>query len=567
MAAARALSVAVLAAALGAWRGGWLTSLALRPLVACLALSAAGCALTLQAVPHMRPSFVRARLTGIDLNKRETRRDAHGVLVRPIEGPIVPEAMGVVACAAYLTCLFLFIPVPFAQPGAPAYSDPSFPHAELAKLLCALLSICCMCFLGFADNVLDLRWRDRLVLPLAASLPVLMTYAATGGVTTVRVPSLLHGQWPLVGSLGPYLDIGALYFAYISMLAIFCTNAINILAGVNGLECGQSVVIGLTVAIFNLVQLARWPADREACANNLFSLYIVLPFIGCSLGARARERAPRRVRSRADAIPRTRAHSRAERARRRLRPCARARTRAPSLHRAPPCSPRPAVSQLVPVGGLRGGHVLLLCGDDVRRRGHPWPLLQDDAALLLAAGDAAAALRMRGASASAARRSRARLPSGPWPRACVGWACATRHPKPCARPCARCARIQLANFVYSLPQLALLIPCPRHRMPGYDRGTDRLTASECEFAPAELRPLGRLIYRVLAGTKLARVTVDADGRVRMSNLTIINLVLVACGPMHERSLTLTLLALQACCSAVAFAIRYPLAAMLYDVVR
>lgn len=104
-------------------------------------------------------------------------------------------------------------------------------------------------------------------------------------------------------------------------------------------------------------------------------------------------------------------------------------------------------------------------------------------------------------------------------------------------------------------------------MPGYDRGTDRLTASECEFAPAELRPLGRLIYRVLAGTKLARVTVDADGRVRMSNLTIINLVLVACGPMHERSLTLTLLALQACCSAVAFAIRYPLAAMLYDVVR
>jgi len=28
------------------------------------------------------------------------------------------------------------------------------------------------------------------------------------------------------------------------MLAIFCTNAINILAGINGLEVGQSVIIG-----------------------------------------------------------------------------------------------------------------------------------------------------------------------------------------------------------------------------------------------------------------------------------------------------------------------------------
>ena len=31
------------------------------------------------------------------------------------------------------------------------------------------------------------------------------------------------------------------------MLAIFCTNAINILAGINGLEVGQSVIIGETL--------------------------------------------------------------------------------------------------------------------------------------------------------------------------------------------------------------------------------------------------------------------------------------------------------------------------------
>ena len=39
------------------------------------------------------------------------------------------------------------------------------------------------------------------------------------------------------------------------MLAVFCTNAINILAGVNGLEAGQSFVIALTVATFNSLEL------------------------------------------------------------------------------------------------------------------------------------------------------------------------------------------------------------------------------------------------------------------------------------------------------------------------
>ena len=56
--------------------------------------------------------------------------------------------------------------------GGSAPPSGSFPLAHLSKFLCALLAICCMCFLGFADNVLDLRWRDKLWLPLCASLPL-----------------------------------------------------------------------------------------------------------------------------------------------------------------------------------------------------------------------------------------------------------------------------------------------------------------------------------------------------------------------------------------------------------
>lgn len=42
-----------------------------------------------------------------------------------------------------------------------------------------------------------------------------------------------------------------------SMLAVFCTNAINILAGINGIEAGQSLVIAVSLAIINIIQISR----------------------------------------------------------------------------------------------------------------------------------------------------------------------------------------------------------------------------------------------------------------------------------------------------------------------
>lgn len=151
-----------------------------------------------------------------------------------------------------------------------------FPHAHLSKFLCAFLSICCMCFLGFADNVLDLRWRDKLWLPLSASLPLMIVYGVDGGGTLVVLPKLL-APW-----LGASLTLGPLYYVFMICLAIFCTNSINILAGVNGLEVGQSVVIAATVIVNNAIQLYRWP-EGPLHDNNLFSFYLMVPFFFVSL--------------------------------------------------------------------------------------------------------------------------------------------------------------------------------------------------------------------------------------------------------------------------------------------
>ena len=49
--------------------------------------------------------------------------------------------------------------------------------------------------------------------------------------------------------------VGLLYYLYMGMLAVFCTNAINILAGINGIEAGQSLVIAVSVIVFNIIEL------------------------------------------------------------------------------------------------------------------------------------------------------------------------------------------------------------------------------------------------------------------------------------------------------------------------
>lgn len=63
------------------------------------------------------------------------------------------------------------------------------------------------------------------------------------------------------------------------MLAVFCTNAINILAGINGLEVGQSLIIACSILIFNSIELCL----GHQIDSHKFSIYLMLPFLAVSL--------------------------------------------------------------------------------------------------------------------------------------------------------------------------------------------------------------------------------------------------------------------------------------------
>ncbi|KAK0042991.1 UDP-N-acetylglucosamine--dolichyl-phosphate N-acetylglucosaminephosphotransferase [Biomphalaria pfeifferi] len=212
--------------------------------------------LCLNIIPKFKEMFLKANLCGIDLNKENKNK--------------IPEALGVVCGAVFLCTMFLFMPMPFYKQLADN-TPGKFPHHEYIHYLAALLSICCMVFLGFADDVLDLRWRHKLLLPTFASLPLLTVYFININATNVIMPKQL--RW----LLGFDLNLGPLYYLYMGMLAVFCTNAINIHSGVNGLEVGQSCVISLSVLIFNFTEM-----QGEHRMGHVFSIYFMMPFLAVS---------------------------------------------------------------------------------------------------------------------------------------------------------------------------------------------------------------------------------------------------------------------------------------------
>ncbi|XP_055346741.1 UDP-N-acetylglucosamine--dolichyl-phosphate N-acetylglucosaminephosphotransferase-like [Paramacrobiotus metropolitanus] len=223
---------------------------------------------TFKIIPKVKEMFVSAGFAGVDMSKKDRHK--------------VPEAMGVVSGAIFLITMFLFIPVPFAwnlasvshndvvfaNQSVRVHADSVFPHSEFVEFITAILCICCMLFLGFADDALNLRWRDKLFLPTIATLPLLMVYYVNCNSTTIIVPK------PLRELVGYSINLGLLYYVFMGMLAVFCTNAINILAGINGLEAGQSFIIAVSVAVFNIIELRG--IYHEAYT---FSLYFILPYI------------------------------------------------------------------------------------------------------------------------------------------------------------------------------------------------------------------------------------------------------------------------------------------------
>lgn len=217
-------------------------------------MSLAGLFVTVRMIPVASRYVLKRGLFGFDINKKGT----------PQGNVKVPESLGIVIGIVFMVVAILFQYFNFTE-------DSNW----LVEYNAALFCICLMTLLGFVDDVLDVPWRVKLVLPSIAALPLLMAYA---GHTTIVIPK------PLVPHVGiEILDLGWIYKLYMGLLAVFCTNSINIHAGLNGLEVGQTVVITSAILLHNIMQIGS-STDPEYKQAHAFSLYLVQPLLATSLG-------------------------------------------------------------------------------------------------------------------------------------------------------------------------------------------------------------------------------------------------------------------------------------------
>ena len=115
-------------------------------------------------IPKIKELNLKADMYGMDINKKGKFMIV--IYLGTPGGSIkIPESLGLVPATIYLAFNILGI---------------LFTRIYMAEFVLAhvsaLLSVCFVVLLGFADDVLDLAWRYKMILPPIASLPVIVSY-------------------------------------------------------------------------------------------------------------------------------------------------------------------------------------------------------------------------------------------------------------------------------------------------------------------------------------------------------------------------------------------------------
>ncbi|MHA2353725.1 MAG: hypothetical protein ACXADC_00990 [Candidatus Thorarchaeota archaeon] len=148
-----------------------------------------------------------------------------GIDVHKPDKPEIAKGGGFVVLFALVTSLLIVIGIT------------TFQGEEVdTGLLAALVSILLAGMIGLLDDNLDFRNRTKIVLPMLASIPMMVMQE---GTTTMSIP--------LFGTV----DFGALYpLVVIPLMMTFIIDSTNMYGGMNGLEAGLSAVNSAALILY-----------------------------------------------------------------------------------------------------------------------------------------------------------------------------------------------------------------------------------------------------------------------------------------------------------------------------
>lgn len=139
-------------------------------------------------------------------------------------------------------------------------------------LIAGALTTSLIAFLGFVDDILDIPDIYRVVLPLFATIPLIlvMTHISSIYFPVIGEINLNFGTiiLPFFGTIT--MNLYVLLLIPIGIIA--CSNLINLLAGFNGLETGTGIIISIfLIALLYLSGLN---------SMKIISIYMLIGLIG-----------------------------------------------------------------------------------------------------------------------------------------------------------------------------------------------------------------------------------------------------------------------------------------------
>lgn len=130
--------------------------------------------------------------------------------------------------------------------------------------------------LGFADDVLVIRWKHKIFISALVTIPLVgYTWNSTNVIITNFISHIFHKS-------NIELNLGVVFSVFVFLLTVFCINSINIYAGINGLEVGQSIVISVFSVVYaglSFIVNSSSESLSHSDANCKFVTIASLPFI------------------------------------------------------------------------------------------------------------------------------------------------------------------------------------------------------------------------------------------------------------------------------------------------
>jgi len=159
--------------------------------------------------------------------------------VNKAEGTMVPKLGGVVILLGFSLAVLLSLQL----------------HSEgmdTVHMLAAICSVILIAVMGLLDDILDIPDRYRVVLPLFAAIPLMVTKAGTSTMNLIFFTvnfNLGVLALPFIGTF----DLNLYSLLLIPIGVVACSNLVNLLAGFNGLEIGAGAIISFSIFLASVL--------------------------------------------------------------------------------------------------------------------------------------------------------------------------------------------------------------------------------------------------------------------------------------------------------------------------